>query len=261
MGRSRRRRQTIEQVVLLAIEGVDPSVQPIAMGPKSIRVAAGRSVLPFGQWRLRDQGTEPCIIRFAGELGELLLGDGQVISHRAELRPHGAKTTLDLGPSHGDEHRLTPMMLRRWIAAIGVAVSGCGADAPGGCVEVREAEDPASSRHIVGDGPVEYLTDPPTSGAHAAGPTPEGLVDVPIARPIQVRILEGGGVLIQFDPVIDGDRLAPLAGVDTVVAPSTDLPSPVVATAWTWKLSCDAVDPDRLRTFADARRGDAPGAD
>jgi len=125
-----------------------------------------------------------------------------------------------------------------------------------------EALDPAYLVHVVGTGEdVEYTSDPPTSGPHKAGPPVEGVVAEPLPRPIQVGILERGDVLVQHSPDLtpeDQSGLATLAGPGVVIAPNADLPAPVVATAWTHKRTCDAVDLDALRGFIDERRGKGP---
>ena len=80
--------------------------------------------------------------------------------------------------------------------------------------------------------------------------------------PVQVRILEQGHALVQYDPgEIDADTVVGLADVGAVVAPGTDLPGPVVVTAWTWKLTCDDVDAERITRFIENRTNDAPGGD
>lgn len=146
-----------------------------------------------------------------------------------------------------------------------IAVSACGGRQASTCVEIREPEDPASTRHVLTDGAYSYLTDPPTSGPHVAGPVPSGVIDHQVARPVQVRLLEAGGVMIQFDldrlggPVPSG--LTGLADETTVVAPGLGIDDAIVATAWTWKLSCSDVDEDRIARFAAERRTAAPGLD
>jgi hypothetical protein len=107
-----------------------------------------------------------------------------------------------------------------------------------------------------------YLTDPPTSGPHQPTEDLGGtMVDEPLSRPRQVGLLESGDVLIQYRPGdLDGTDLRPLLGPHVVVAPNPTLGSAVVATAWTYKRSCDAVDGQALRAFARARAGKPPGA-
>ena len=149
-----------------------------------------------------------------------------------------------------------------WLLAAVALVAGCGSDTASGCIELREPEDPASDRHVLTDGTFDYQTSPPTSGAHIAGPTPSGVLAAAVAAPIQVRLLEAGGVMIQYDPsVVDPTALERFGDEVTVVAPGIDLPEAVVATAWTWKLSCSEADLDRIERFARERRGDAPGLD
>ena len=150
----------------------------------------------------------------------------------------------------------------RWILAAVVLVTGCGSSDTSSCIELREPEDQASGLHVLTDEAFEYQTYPPTSGAHIAGPTPAGVFDTTVALPIQVRLLEAGGVMIQYDPAaIDPASLHGLADDLTVVAPGADLPDPVVVTAWTWKLSCSEVDFERIERFSLERRDDAPGLD
>lgn len=146
-----------------------------------------------------------------------------------------------------------------------VATAGAPVDAAGCGPEVREAIDPASSQHVLGadDTGIEYLSDPPTSGPHLAGPLLSGVLDEPLSRPRQVGHLEGGGILIQHRD-LDAGALAALeavAGPDVAVVPNPDLPSPVVATAWLVKQTCDTVDVDALSAFVAAHRGQGPGSD
>src|SRR5690606_34869092 len=109
---------------------------------------------------------------------------------------------------------------------------------------VREELDPASLTHVVDPATAKFRTNPPTSGPHVSGALPTGVLAEPIPGAVQVAILEGGGVLVQHRDLSPADATAveAFAGDDVVVAPNPDLPSPVVATAWTYKLTCDAVD-------------------
>jgi hypothetical protein len=149
------------------------------------------------------------------------------------------------------------------VAAAGLACSDDGGPSACGPV-VRETLDPSYLVHVVGEGgDVEYTSDPPTSGPHQAGPAIEGVVDEPIPRPTQVGILERGDVLIQHAPDLDGAaraELASLAGPGVVVAPNPDLPDVVVATAWTFKRTCDSVALLPLQEFIDQRAGKGPEA-
>ena len=139
---------------------------------------------------------------------------------------------------------------------------GSGGDASGCGPITREGLDPAYLVHVLGeDDGVEYTSDPPTSGPHQPGPPVEGVVADPIARPVQVGILERGDVLIQHRPDLDADALASveaLAGERIVVAPNPDLADPVVATAWLFKRTCQTVDVAALEQFADERVDQGP---
>lgn len=152
-------------------------------------------------------------------------------------------------------------------------VSGCGRGDDGGgaggdgsadggaCgAVVSEPLDPGSTQHLLPGAPEPmYITDPPTSGAHRTGPPSWGVVDQPLERPVQVGVLEGGGVVVQYRDPADAAALRGLAGEHVVVAPNPTLPAPVIATAWRQKLTCTAVDLEALRGFVDDHAGRGPG--
>jgi hypothetical protein len=79
-------------------------------------------------------------------------------------------------------------------------------------------------------------------------------------------MLESGFVIVQYQPAPASPAgpagLAGLAGLAgnlvTVTPPAGPLPSPVVATAWTWKLECGSTAPAAmagLRAFIAAHQG------
>lgn len=148
--------------------------------------------------------------------------------------------------------------------AVAVIATACGDSAGSSCVEIREPQDPLSIQHVLDPEGVVYRTDPPTSGPHLSGPSVSGVIDSPILPAAQVRVLEGGGVVVQYSAA---DALEPLRGlldteeVPIAIAPADALPGPVVATAWTWKLICETPDIDRILEFAVERVADAPGTD
>lgn len=147
-------------------------------------------------------------------------------------------------------------------------VGGCGdggTAASGGCEpEQRERFDPASGTHVlVGAAEPGYRSDPPTSGPHEPGALLSGVRAEPLSRPAQVGQLEAGAVLVQHRD-LDPDALAELealAGEGVVVVPNPDLPAPVVATAWLFKLTCATVDAAAIEAFVDAHLGQGPGTD
>ena len=160
---------------------------------------------------------------------------------------------------------MVPMRLPALLVVLVAVLTACSDGAAAACVELREPQDPASGQHVLGPGVAVYQTDPPTSGPHIAGPTPSGALDAALDPAIQVRVLEAGGVMIQYDDSLSPAEIAALEafGDDLVViAPAVGaLPEPVVVTAWTWKLSCPSVDDDAVRTFIQTRPADAPGLD
>jgi hypothetical protein len=148
---------------------------------------------------------------------------------------------------------------------LGLALAACGSASGDGAAcgpARRERADPASALHLLPGAPEpEYLSDPPTSGPHQSAGLPSGALLDPLSRPVQVGLLERGAVVVQhagLDPA-DVDRLEALAGPQVVVAPAEDLPAPIVATAWTWRMSCDEVDVAAIQDFAADRAREAPG--
>jgi drug/metabolite transporter (DMT)-like permease len=146
------------------------------------------------------------------------------------------------------------------MAACGGGSSGDAACSPA----TQDPLDPGSTRHVLpGAEEPDYVTDPPTSGPHQAGTVPTGAQRDPLARPVQVAVLEGGGVVVQHRELseVDRRRVEALAGEDVVVAPNPDLDDAVVATAWRFRVSCQSADEDAvddLRNFIEARRDRGP---
>ena len=121
------------------------------------------------------------------------------------------------------------MRLVAWACALSLLVVGCGGnDAAATCVELREPEDQASDRHVLGEGTVEYQTSPPTSGPHIAGPTPEGVLDAGVPPEIQVRVLESGGVMMQYDDAVVGVELEQLRSIGSPSVSYTHLTLPTI---------------------------------
>jgi hypothetical protein len=149
--------------------------------------------------------------------------------------------------------RFRPFALLTFVVAAVTAACGGddGANSSSCRQPVREELDPASFTHVIDPADARFQTDPPTSGPHTSGALPTGVVDEAIPGAVQVAILEGGNVIVQYRD-LGADALAEVAafaGPQVVVAPNPDLPSPVVATAWTYKLQCDALDVDAVETF------------
>ena len=154
----------------------------------------------------------------------------------------------------------------RLVSAIvggSLLLGACGGTETGVCTELRELADSQSFAHVIDPDSVTYRSDPPTSGPHLAVPAPVGILDAPIVAPLQVRLLESGAALIQWEGVDDRtvSELEELAGPTVVIAPGIDLPDSIVATAWTWKLTCTDLDIAALSEFVTTRPKSAPGRD
>ncbi len=69
-------------------------------------------------------------------------------------------------------------------------------------------------------------------------------------------------VLLQYQPdTVSADDLTllqSLAGDTVVVAPNSDLKTPIVATAWRKRMTCTAVDTSALKKFATVNANRAP---
>ncbi len=154
-------------------------------------------------------------------------------------------------------------------ALLALVVTGCGggssnAGASTGCGPIlREALDKQFLVHVLGNAAIRYTSDPPTSGPHQPSPPVSGVQSAPIPKPIQVGILEAGDILIQHRtglPAAQEQALEALAGPHVVVAPATELPAPIVATAWVYKRTCSTADATALTAFVHARSGKGPGS-
>lgn len=122
--------------------------------------------------------------------------------------------------------------------------------------------DPSSSQHLLPGAPEpKYTTNPPTSGAHAPGTYPTGVLPSPLAKAAQVAMLEAGDVLIQYRSISAADSRALKAfGRDgakrgVAVAPNDSLPAAIVATAWVYSMECEAFDKEALQDFVTMHTG------
>ena len=96
------------------------------------------------------------------------------------------------------------MRLVAWACALSLLVVGCGGnDAAATCVELREPEDQASDRRPRRGH--DRARQPTDSGPHIAGPTPGARRRRAAGN--QVRVLESGGVMVQYDDAVVGAEL------------------------------------------------------
>jgi hypothetical protein len=158
-----------------------------------------------------------------------------------------------------------PRRLPAVLVALATLLTACraGKSDDAACApEVRERLDPNSIQHLLPGAPAPtYQTHPPTSGAHQVGAWPTGVLTDTIREPVQVALLEGGEVVVQYrqrdlDAAERNDIEAFARRTARVtVAPNPDLPAPIVATAWTYKQTCTDIDNDALGRFARAHAG------
>jgi hypothetical protein len=150
---------------------------------------------------------------------------------------------------------------------IGVGLAGGSAAGPTtatSCSAARtEPLDPNSVVRVLPNGrELEYLNDPPSSGAFAVGPNVAPVSTSTLTRPVQVGLLARGMVLIQYLPgSLSAEDLATLQGLpgdSVVVAPNPDLKPPIVATAWRVRQECTALDVTALTKFAALNANRAP---
>ena len=170
--------------------------------------------------------------------------------------------------NHGEvrRHHRTGRSLAFCAIASLVAV-GCGGGSAlaARCGDVvTEDLDPTWTVHLLpGAATPQYMSDPPTSGPHFAAEPVTGTRHETLDDPLQMTVLEVGGVLLQYRPDdvtgTDLARLERLSNDAVVVAPDPTLPDAVVATAWVTKQSCEGIDIDSLATFIEEHGGSGPG--
>lgn len=118
-----------------------------------------------------------------------------------------------------------------------------------------------------GDPTPAYNSSPATSGPHAASPAVCGIYTEELPDVTVVHNLEHGTVVIQYQPdASEADQaalqeFARAKSTHILLAPRSDLPSPIVLTSWTRMLRLDALDLDTLEVFYDrwARLGPEVG--
>jgi hypothetical protein len=145
-----------------------------------------------------------------------------------------------------------------------------------GC-DLREDLPDEGNDHVPDNEPVDYKTNPPTSGNHNQVPIADGAYVTPLnmdtARVPNVRnyvhSLEHGRVEIQYSQELPEPEQLAIKGVfdeepaGMLLFPNNEMPYAVAATAWTALLGCPDYSPaalDALRDFRDKYRGNGPEA-
>ena len=128
-----------------------------------------------------------------------------------------------------------------------------------GCDTPRqEPLSASSSLHLLGNTEATWETNPPTSGPHYPVPPRGGNYDYTLSNLEQVAFLESGGVIIQFLPNnknVNLQQLRSFSNQSVIVSPNQTLESSLVATAWTWKLTCAEYLPEKLNKFVSEYQG------
>lgn len=151
------------------------------------------------------------------------------------------------------------------VALVGVVAVALGFRQIGGlddahpCADpVAERLDPASSQHLLPGADGEYPSSAPTSGAHRSGNHPTGVLSQPIPRPVQVALLEEGGVIVQYTDAVSASARRDIkafvrANEGVTSAPALASPeADIVVTAWQYKMRCGDFDADAFADFVKA---------
>jgi hypothetical protein len=154
-----------------------------------------------------------------------------------------------------------PLLIRAAPAAALclLAVAACGSTSSACSAPVREPLVPDHLLHVTDPDAVTFTSDTPTSGPHVSAGGPIGVVDEPLPPAVQVAVLERGDVLVQYRDPADAAALRAVARDGVVVAPRPTIEARVVATAWTYRLTCRDVDPAAVDRFIDAHVGKSQG--
>ncbi|MCA1832374.1 MAG: DUF3105 domain-containing protein [Actinomycetota bacterium] len=145
--------------------------------------------------------------------------------------------------------------------------------AQAGCDKVTNPPDQKNS-HITPPATFQYSSNPPTSGSHYAGNTPQGpapaLTGVhtsPIQDEIQVHNLEHSHLVIQYKTGLDQDLVTKLEDFvkdhdkQMLIAPRVDMPYELSFTAWDTLVGCknpNAKAVDLAKAFRDAFSNKGP---
>jgi len=159
------------------------------------------------------------------------------------------------------------MFRRLVLLSVAILIPSCGERETPVDPGIETFPDEGDATVPVGT-PVDYATDPPTSGPHYPYPVTGGFYTAPLAAGFLVESMQEGGVIVYYD----SDHIAPgdldrLKGLtvehpgpsnQVVAAPRTDATYPVILTAWTHRLRLTLYDPVRIDGFIALLLGDGP---
>jgi hypothetical protein len=144
-----------------------------------------------------------------------------------------------------------------------------------GC-ELRLNLPDEGNTHVPNSTPVEYKTNPPTSGNHNPVPISDGAFTTPMSADPQtkgmnirdeVHAMEHGRIEIHYKPSLPESEQLALKGVfdqapdGVLLYPDPNMPYDVAVTAWTKMAACPSYDPlvlDVIRNFRDTYLGNGP---
>lgn len=133
--------------------------------------------------------------------------------------------------------------------------------------ELRDVETFAAAGrgHLTtGEAPPEYETSPATSGDHSPSSARCGIYTTEIPDQVQIHNLEHGTVIVQYRSDLDETELRRLQDYGRtksgliLVAPRSDLDSPVVVTSWARMLPLESADIDTIEAYYDQFAGTGP---
>lgn len=137
-----------------------------------------------------------------------------------------------------------------------------------GCGEKGEPSAPRIEGRAHVERPVDYRSNPPTSGPHLPVPAPEGAYAKAPPSEALVHSLEHGRVILQFDPEVPEDvktelkRMYDRDRYHVLLTPNqTGMPFEVAATAWGRYIGCPRAEPrayEAITGFRDAFRDQGP---
>jgi hypothetical protein len=160
-------------------------------------------------------------------------------------------------------------MKRAPAAALALALlAGCSKDSDSGpkppTIEGVEVFAGLVHDHVP---PSSYPQAPPVGGPHSPAWLNCGVYDEPVPEVNAVHSMEHGAVWITYRPTLSEDdrntvkRLQGLKPAYVLISPYENLPSPVVASTWSYQLKVDRVDDPRLAAFVKEYAGGDQGGE
>jgi hypothetical protein len=145
------------------------------------------------------------------------------------------------------------------LVVVVLVVLGAGPNPYAGAIQAD-----GGGGHIPACQPVDYTSNPPTSGCHDPSPTNWGVYATPAPTQQLIHTLEHGGIVIWYEPdKLTDAQVAELSSYvnsqitgnrfKVILSPwdGADFGHPIAVTAWRWLLYQDEVNLDAIRGFTD----------